>query len=348
MERFTIRPDYTISRIIKGGWHLAGGHGKIDKDQAIKDMLAFVEAGITTFDCADIYTGVEEMIGCFLKKYKGEFSSGALPPVQIHTKYVPDYDALARLKKSDTESIIDRSLRRLGVERLDLVQFAWWDYKVPGYVEAAMHLAELQQKGKIRYLGVTNFNENRLREILEEGVEVVTNQVQYSILDHRAERGQQELAKEFGFSFLTYGSVAGGFLSDRYLNALEPRGRLENRSLTKYQLIIEEYGSWKFFQETLHALRKIADKYQVGITEVAVNYVLQKPNVGAAIIGARNTSHLDSLSQIGNFTLDEEDLIAIKKITNQAHGPSGPFYDLERDKTGKHGAIMKYNLNSEN
>ena len=123
MERFELQPGYWISRVIKGGWHLAGGHGDISEEKALKDMLHFVEAGITTFDCADIYTGVEVLIGKFLKKHADAFKSGNLAPVQIHTKYVPDYNSLATLTKVATEKIIDRSLRRLGVERLDLVQF---------------------------------------------------------------------------------------------------------------------------------------------------------------------------------------------------------------------------------
>ena len=73
MKRVLLKPDYSISNIIKGGWHLAGGHGNIDESDAIDDMRLFVEAGITTFDCADIYTGVEELIGKFLRKYKRSF-----------------------------------------------------------------------------------------------------------------------------------------------------------------------------------------------------------------------------------------------------------------------------------
>ena len=76
IDRINLTPEYSISNIIKGGWHLAGGHGYISETQAIKDMKAFVEAGVTTFDCADIYTGVENLIGKFRKKYKTAFSSG--------------------------------------------------------------------------------------------------------------------------------------------------------------------------------------------------------------------------------------------------------------------------------
>src|SRR5205085_219342 len=145
-----LAPGYRISRLIKGGWQLAGGHGPIDRARAIADMAAFAEAGIATFDCADIYTGVEELIGSFLRQWRG-------PEVHVHTKYVPDLDTLGRLSRPDVARVIDRSLSRLGVERIDLVQFHWWDYQAPGLVETAGHLVDLQRAGKIRHLGATNF-----------------------------------------------------------------------------------------------------------------------------------------------------------------------------------------------
>lgn len=345
MKRTEIRPGYTISKVIKGGWHLAGGHGNIDENKALDDMYDFVKAGITTFDCADIYTGVEDLIGKFRKKYNDEFRSGDLPPIQVHTKYVPDYGALTALKKEDTVKIIDRSLRRLQVEQLDLVQFAWWDYQFPRYLETAVHLSELQKSGKIKYIGVTNFDTPRIKEMLDAGVEISANQVQYSVLDHRVEKSMTALAQKHNIPYLCYGTVAGGFLSDRYLGIPDPKQPLENRSLTKYRLIIEEFGSYDLFQELLRTLRKVADKHEVGIAEIASKYILQKPMVGGVIVGARNTKHLNSLKQLDSFSLDDNDLNKISKITSLSKGPNGAFNALERDKTGKHGAIMKYNLN---
>lgn len=345
-ERITLQSDYSISRIIKGGWHLAGGHGNIDAETAIEDMRAFVEAGITTFDCADIYTGVEELIGRFLKKYQPQFDSGELPKVQVHTKYVPDYSALETLTKKDTTAIIDRSLQRLGVEQLDLVQFAWWDYRKGAFVETAVHLSELQAAGKIRHIGVTNFNTEAIQKMLDAGVKIISNQTQYSVLDHRPEREMTALCQKYNIHYLCYGVLAGGFLSDRYLDAPDPPQPLENRSLTKYRLIIDEFGGYEAFQHALQVLRKIADQYQVGIAEVATHYTLQKPMVAAAIIGARNRRHLSRLAQLEKFRLAPADLQAIAAVVEKAPGPGGPVYDLERDKTGKHGRIMKYNLNS--
>ena len=345
MERFAFNSDYNISRIIKGGWHLAGGHGNIDPAIAIEDMHAFVQAGITTFDCADIYTGVEELIGKFRKKYDSAFRSGELSPIQIHTKYVPDYDQLWKIKKSDTEAIIDRSLQRLGVERLDLVQFAWWTYDAPGYVETALYLKELQEAGKIRYIGLTNFDGKRVQEILDAGVSLLSNQLQYSVFDHRPEWDMEPIRKANNIPYLCYGSLAGGFLSDRYLGVPDPEGPLENRSLTKYRLIIEEFGSYDYFQECLRLLREIADKHEVDIAAIASKYILQKEGVGALIIGARNRNHLHKYQKLSRFALDAEDLGRIEKMVAASKGPKGPVYELERDKEGKHGRIMKYNLN---
>ena len=344
-RRLELQPGYSISSVIKGGWHLAGGHGTVDEEQAVEDMRAFVQAGITTFDCADIYTGVETLIGKFIKRYSDAFKSGDLPPIQIHTKYVPDFDALATITKRDTEAIIDRSLLRLGVERLDLVQFAWWDYSVPRYVETAHHLVDLRKAGKIRYIGATNFDAVRLQEIVDSGVPVVAHQVQYSVLDQRPEGAMRPLLEKHEIKLLCYGTIAGGFLSDRYLGAAEPEEPLENRSLVKYKLIIDEFGGFDLFQELLAALKRVARKYDAGIAEVAAQFVLQMPFVAGVIIGARNTKHLQALSRLQAMRLTDEDLQSIRAVIARGQGPKGPVYGLERDKTGKHGRIMRYNLN---
>ena len=249
------------------------------------------------------------------------------------------------LTKEQTVATIDRSLKRLDVEQLDLVQFAWWDYQFPKYLETAVHLSELQKSGKIRYLGITNFDATRTQEILDAGVDIVSNQVQYSILDQRVEEQLTPIAQKYNIQYLCYGAVAGGFLSDRYLSAPDPTQPYENRSLTKYRLIIDEFGGYDFFQEVLSVLRGIADRYNVGIAEVACQYVLQKPMVGAVIVGARNRKHLERLTKLDTFRLSAIDLDKIDSIIAQSKGPNGPFYELERDKTGKHGSIMKYNLN---
>jgi len=233
------------------------------------------------------------------------------------------------------------------VSCLDLVQFHWWDYGLPGYVEAAVHLKKLQEAGKIRYIGVTNFDVPRLQEILEAGVPVVSNQVQYSVLDHRPERGMVAFCQRHGISLLCYGTVAGGFLSDRYLGAPEPQPPLDNRSLVKYQLIIQDFGGWKPFQSLLATLRSVADKHGTSLATIAMRYVLGRSQVGAVIVGARHARHLPDLLRLFDFELDEEDLAAIQRAVEAGVGPVGDVYAAERIKGGKHAAIMKYNLNKD-
>lgn len=345
VERFNLAPGYTISRVIKGNWQLAGGHGTIEREQALEDLRLYVESGITTFDCADIYTGVEELLGEFLRRHRAAMRDGALPEVQIHTKCVPDLDALPTLSRGDIEAIVDRSLRRLGVERLDLVQFHWWDYDIPGHVEAALHLKSLQEAGKIRYLAVTNYDVPHLEELLQAGIPVVSNQVQYSVLDRRPEQGMVEFCERRSIALLCYGTVAGGFLSERYLGAPEPEPPFENRSLLKYKLIIDDFGGWTLFQELLSTLKGVADKHNASVASVATRYILQQKGVGAAIVGARHARHLPATLRIFDIRLDEADLTAIQRITQQAQGPLGDVYSVERIKGGKHAVIMKYNLN---
>jgi aryl-alcohol dehydrogenase-like predicted oxidoreductase len=338
--RIAIGPGYDISRIIKGGWHLAGDHGAIDREQALHDMAAFVEAGITTFDCADIYTGVEALIGQFRARYPSLARN-----VQVHTKFVPDLGSLTQVNAGYVERSIDRSLARLGLERLDLVQFHWWDYAVPGAVDAALTLARLKDKGKIANIGVTNFDVPHFAEILDAGVPVVSIQAQYSLLDARPQHGMIDLCRDRGVALLCYGTVAGGFLSERWVARREPGSDLTNRSLIKYKLIIEDFGGWDLFQELLSTLERIAVKHRCDIATVASRAMLDRERVAAIIVGAVNASHLGAHRRLDGLNLDAADFAAIESVLRRRRGPHGDVFALERDRTGKHGRIMKYDLN---
>src|SRR5471030_1245136 len=201
-----LAPGYRISLLLKGGWQLAGGHGSVDREAAIADMAAYYEGGITTFDCAYIYTGVEEMIGEFRRGYLARNGRESLRDLRVHTKYVPDLATLPTLDRQQVERTIDRSLVRLNVERLDLVQFHWWDYNVPRYLETAHWLKELQRAGKIEHLGGTNFDTAHTRELIESGVPLLSMQVQYSLLDQRPASALAAYGKQTGMKLLCYGT----------------------------------------------------------------------------------------------------------------------------------------------
>ncbi len=343
----TLAPGYAIPPVIKGGWQLAGGHGPIDDAQALDDMRAFAEAGITAFDCADIYTGVEERIGRFLRVWTA--TPGAAR-IRVHTKCVPDLAALPTLRDADIDAIVHRSRTRLGVERLDLVQFHWWDYAVPGWLEAAMRLARLRDAGVIECVGVTNVDVPRLRAIVEAGVPVAAHQLQYSLLDRRPTHGMAECCRAHGITMLCYGALAGGFFHERWLGTADPAAAglaaLENRSLVKYRLIIEEFGGWDAFQALLATVAAVAARHGTTIGAVAIRWVLDQPGVGAAIVGARHARHLPATLAAVALRLDADDHARLAAAVAHAPGPAGDCYDLERIPGGRHAVIMKTDLNT--
>lgn len=346
-QRIDLAPNYSISRLLKGGWQLAGGHGGIDRAAAIADMAAYYEAGITTFDCADIYTGVEELIGDFRRGHIARHGSGSLSQLRVHTKFVPDLATLAQIDKRQVEQTIDRSLQRLGVERLDLVQFHWWDYGVPRYVEVAHWLQELQRAGKIELLGGTNFDTARVRELVDADVPLRSMQVQYSLLDQRPQPTLAPYCAASGIQLLCYGSVAGGFLSERWLGASEPREPYENRSLVKYKLVIDDFGGWDLFQQLLQQMQKVGQRHGVSIATVAMRWVLQQPQVAGLIVGVRRGDHLADHLKVLSLQLDAGDIATLDTVLAQRQPPSGDVYAVERDIEGRHGRVMKYDLNKE-
>lgn len=347
MQSVELAPGHRITRVIKGGWQLAGGHGAVDRKAGIEDMIAFADAGITTFDCADIYTGVEAMIGNFRSEYGRLRGAEALSKIKVHTKFVPDLGNLATLSWDDVAKAIGISLQRLKMERLDLVQFHWWDYEIDRQVEVAGWLAELRRQGKIANIGGTNFNTEQMQRIVDAGVPLVSMQVQYSLIDDRPQRSMAAAALAAGISLLCYGSVGGGLFSERMLGAPEPAAPFENRSLVKYKLIVDEFGGWPLFQDLLMALDVIAKRHDSDIASVASRAVLERPGVAAVIIGARNRDHLDRNLGIPGLALSAGDFAEIDAVLRRAKQVPGDVYSLERDRNGAHGSVMKYNLNKE-
>ncbi len=342
IELFKLVPGYDIPRLIRGGWQLAGDHGEVDRARAITDMAVFVEAGIDTFDCADIYTGVEDIIGEFRAS-----RSAAQATLRVHTKFVPDLNDLAKVDATYVRRVITRSLQRLRAERLDLVQFHWWDYNVPGMVATAQSLAELQREGLIRHLGGTNFDTPHTAAMLDAGVPLVSMQVQYSLLDRRPANALAALCAKSGMRLLCYGSLAGGFITERWLGAPEPSDTvtpLTNRSLIKYKLVIDDFGGWLAFQQLLQLLKRIGQRHGVSLSAVATRWVLDQPQVAAVIVGARYAAHLPEHLQVFSFRLDAQDHREIDALLATCPGPQGDTYALERDRSGRHGRIMKYNL----
>ena len=346
VETATLGAGAQISRVIKGGWQLAGDHGSVAREAAVKDMEVFLDAGITTFDCADIYTGVEDMIGSFISDVRRRRGSTVADRARVHTKLVPDLSRLADVRPDEIEAIVDRSLQRLQIEQLHLVQFFWWDTSVGRPVEALSILKDCVAKGKIGQLGVTNWDIEETAPFVDADYGLVSTQVQYSLLDRRPENGLVAWAQSHGLGLLCYGTLAGGFLTDAWLGQPDPGFAFENRSLVKYRLVIDEFGTWDQFQSLLATLDSIAQKHGVTLPAIASRWVLDRPGVAAAIVGARYARHLPKTLDVFSVQLDAEDRAALDSLLEVCPGPQGPVYSLEKDRNGRHGRIMKYNLNA--
>ena len=347
VESVELAPGYAVSRLVKGGWQLSTGHSENTSPDPVADMMAFVDAGITTFDCADIYTGVESQIGRFVEQLRQRRGVEALAGLKIQTKFVPDLDVLSVIDRNYVCHVVDRSLRRLRVDRLDLVQFHWWDYGIPGMEETGAMLVELQQAGKIDQLAGCNFDAVHLGGLVASGFPAIANQVQFSILDRRP-AASEECWQRLGTGLVCYGVLAGGLLSARWLSAPAPPEPLETRSLRKYLLVVEEFGGWDAFQSLLSTLHEIASRHRVSIANVAVRWVLDQPGVAAVIIGARHAGQLQDNLRVFSLRLDERDHASIDAcIGRHDGGPRGEVFELERDRAGVHGSIMAYNLNKE-
>ncbi|HLO83867.1 MAG TPA: aldo/keto reductase [Nostocaceae cyanobacterium] len=311
-------PDLKISRILNGMWQVSGAHGRINPQAAIEGMFQYLDAGLTTWDLADHYGPAEDLIGEFRRQLISNRGKDAVENIQAFTKWVP---RPGKMTKKIVEENIDISRRRMDVEALDLMQFHWWEYRDPSYLDALKYMAELQTEGKIKHLALTNFDTEHLQIITEAGIKIVSNQVQFSIVDRRPQVDMIKFCEQHNIKLFTYGTLCGGLLSEKYLGKRELGNfDLNTASLRKYKNMIDAWGGWRLFQELLATLKKIADKHQVSIANVAVRYILDQPAVGGVIVGARLgiAEHIADNLKVFDFSLDSEDIKAIDTISSQS------------------------------
>lgn len=317
-SRFQLTEDLNICRILNGMWQVSGAHGRINPKVAIESMFKYFDAGYTTWDLADHYGPAEDFIGEFRRQLIATRGQEALSQLQAFTKWVP---RPGKMTKNIVEKNIDISRQRMGVDCLDLLQFHWWDYRDQNYLDALHYMAELQTEGKIRHLALTNFDTEHLKIIVENGIKITSNQVQFSLVDRRPLVKMVEFCQTHDIKLLPYGVVCGGFLSEQYLNQPEPNNfRLETVSLKKYKNMIDAWGGWSLFQELLKTLKAIAQKHDVTIPNIAVRYILEQPTVAGAMVGTRLgiSQHIEENAQVFEFSLDAEDNQTLNSVFSQS------------------------------
>jgi len=308
-ERIDLGPGLSISRVITGMWQIADlerdGKERDPRDMA-RFMTAYEEAGLTSYDMADHYGAAEIISGIFGKEF-------AKSPFQFMTKWVP---APGPVTRSMVREAVEQAIIRLQIDRLDMMQFHAWNYADPRWLDGLFFLDELRKEGLISHLGVTNFDTAHLRIALTSGIRIVSNQVCYSLLDQRAAGPLTALCKEFDVQLLAFGTLAGGFLTEKWIGKPEPDAdKLKTWSEMKYMRFIDAAGGWAKFQDLLLVLEKVAHRHKTSMANVASRFVLDRPCVAAIIIGARlgASSHLEDTLGLFKLSLTPQDQDEILK-----------------------------------
>ena len=311
--------------VLMGLWQIADmerNGRRLDPEDTARAMAPYVEAGFNTFDMADHYGSAEEIAGLFSQKY-------AKSTVRLFTKWVPNPGPKT---KDEVRSAVQRSLDRMRTDRLDLLQFHAWNYADPSWLDCLFWLQELKEEGRVLHLGLTNFDTAHLRMMVHSGIEVVSNQVCFSLLDQRATKRMCDLCLGHGIKILAFGTLAGGFFSEQWFGKAEPA--IDEKltwSQMKYKRFIDASGGWQKFQALLKTVDGIAKRCRVSIANVASRYVLEQPAVGGVILGARlgESEHIQEDLRLFQFSLDEEDKSEIQKALatlNPMPGDCGDEY----------------------
>ncbi|KAI0108979.1 putative aryl-alcohol dehydrogenase [Nemania sp. FL0031] len=322
-ETFTLGP-FKVPRLFNGFWQLSSpswGAGSADSQEAA--LVQLLKAGFTAADMADHYGDAELVYGQFRNK---------LPPqikdkVFAATKWCVFGHVGGEVTDEWVLGAVKERCRRLG-GRVELLQFHWHDYGAKEYLDVLVKLVALTKPHPelVGTIGLCNFDSAHTEEACEYllsktgAVGIVSNQIQFSVVDSRPLQKMCAVSAKYGLELLTYGSFCGGFLSNRWLNQPLPEMYSASTQLTpsqrKYLGMICDWGSWDDFQKLLSKLSAVADKHGVSLTNVAIRWVLQKPQVGAIIVGTRLgvTTHDQDNLAVFNFKLDDDDMKTIDGI----------------------------------
>jgi aryl-alcohol dehydrogenase-like predicted oxidoreductase/enamine deaminase RidA (YjgF/YER057c/UK114 family) len=324
IPRLALSPTLSISRVLTGLWQVADMErdGRaVDWDTMAAAMEPYAAAGLTTFDMADHYGSAEDVVGRYRQR------PGARP-VELLTKWVPEPGPITR---EAVRTAVQRSLDRMQLDQLPLLQFHAWQYANPAWLDALFWLTELRAEGLVANLGLTNFDTAHLRIALTSGIPVVSNQVCFSLLDQRAAGAMTELCLAHGVKLLAFGTVAGGLLSERWLGQPDPAS-LETWSQMKYRRFVAEAGGWEALQRLLRVLADVAGRHGVSIANVACRYMMEQPAVGGIIIGARlgESAHVDETVRLATFALDDASRAEIATVVQSLRAIPGDCGDEYR------------------
>jgi aryl-alcohol dehydrogenase-like predicted oxidoreductase/enamine deaminase RidA (YjgF/YER057c/UK114 family) len=303
--RILLAPGLEIPRVVTGLWQVADierGREPIDPDMGADWLAAYAAEGFDAFDMADHYGSAEVIAGRLLQR----IGSGGARPAAF-TKWCPTPGPMT---PAIVREGVGRSLERMRTARIDLMQLHWWTFLHPAYLDALAEMRRMRDEGRLAHLGLTNVDADHLNLIVRHGIPIASNQVSFSLLDRRAQGELSDVCAKTGVRLLAYGTLGGGFLTDRWVGRPEPTSAdIPDWSKSKYKRFIDVIGGWPALQRILSAASAIARKHGVSVANVATRWVLEQPAVAAVIVGARlgeREHRADNLRLFG-FSLDQED-----------------------------------------
>ena len=314
-HRYLGNSGLKISEITYGNWLTHGS--QVENDTATKCVHAALDAGISTFDTADVYanTVAEQVLGDALKGQRRE-------SLEIFTKvYFPTgpkgHNDTGLSRKHMMESI-NGSLRRLGTDYVDLYQAHRYDYETP-LEETMQAFADIVRSGKALYIGVSEWNADQLRAAhhlaRDLGIQLVSNQPQYNMLWRVIEERVVPTSKELGISQIVWSPIAQGALTGKYKPGQPvPEG---SRATDEDGGGAESIRSRYLQDDKLTAIAKlepIAAELGITMAQLAIAWVLANDNVATALVGASRPEQIASNAEAAGVTLDADVLTRIDDI----------------------------------
>ena len=299
-----------VSEIIYGNWLTHGS--QVENDAALACVRAALDSGITTFDTADVYanTKAESVLG---EALKGERRASLEIFTKVYWPTGPGGPNDTGLSRKHIMESINGSLERLGTDYVDLYQAHRYDYETP-LEETMQAFADVVRHGKALYIGVSEWTADQIRAghalAQDLGIQLISNQPQYSMLWRVIEDQVVPTSKELGVSQIVWSPMAQGVLSGKYKPGAAPpegsRATDEKGGADMIKRFLED--------EVLTAVQKlqpIADDLDITMAQLAVAWVLANDNVAAAIVGASRPEQVESNAQASGITLDDDVLKAI-------------------------------------
>ncbi|KAF8837521.1 Aldo/keto reductase [Paxillus ammoniavirescens] len=317
-ETFVLGP-HVVPRIWVGLWQLSSNAWGTASTTKIRDGMArHVKLGYDAF--ADHYGSAELLFGDFRKTLPSTTTVLGATKWCVFQPTEPS--------RTVVEQTVRERMDRMKTHSVDLLQFHWQDYSDKGYLTALQVLQDLRQEGLVSAVGLCNFDAIHTDEICTHFGQgfIVSNQVQFSLIDTRPLDGMAHVCQEHNVKLLTYGTLCGGFLTDKWFQQPEPdpySGNLTPSQRKYLDVILKAWGDWALFQSLLAVLRDIGGRHGGrSIANIAIRWVLDHPFVGAVIIGARLglSEHPDDNQRAYGFTLNEEDNTAIEAVLDQSKG----------------------------